>query len=226
MRQYGLLILFGVLLTVFTACDGITKSIKDTLNNSSTATEEQENADDTQSETNSFTHPDDRSEKKKARGVANDFIHDTEALGKAEEALKNLPRFKGKKIRLYSDVHFYDDGRVMLSVQHPDNPEYIDAYEYDDGAWSEPKPVQISVRTNIESKLFDLDKITFKTVATIANNYDEKAKTIEGAKPANHVYGVIWGSNFVWYPRSIDGSRQRFAIDFNLDGSITMFRRE
>lgn len=228
MKTYKLTILLIGSLNIMVACNSITKSIRDTFDDSSKAEK------DTAASASNLMPDTSKQETVQQRKIykevtpppVKDFLSDTLALGKAEQSLRKLPQYNGKKIRLYDDIHFYDDGRVMLNLQHPENPEYIDAYEYDDGVWSEPKPVQISIRTNLQSKLFDLDRIKFRTVSTIMNNYNEKAATIEGAKPVNHVYGIVWDGEFIWYPRSINGSRQRFAIDFNLDGSVKMFRRE
>ena len=156
----------------------------------------------------------------------NDFLTDSITLELAEKKLRALPQFAGKKIMLYNDIHFYDNGRVMTSIQHPDNPEYIDKYEYENGIWGEPKPVQISVRTDVESKLFDLDQMRFATVAKIIKTYNEKASTLEGAKLASHAYGIFSGGTLIWYPRTIDGSRQKYAIEFYKDGVLKSYKRE
>lgn len=226
MKTYKVLIFGLFMLPLVFACKGITESIRDTFNDR--AKDEKETTVPEDDANMSLGTDEIVSQKSTSQASATepDFLRDTVALEKAEQALRNLPQFNGKQIRLYNDVHFYDDGRVMLNLQHPENPEYIDAYTYDDGLWGEPKPVQISVRTDLKSKLFELDKMKFKTVATIVKNFNEKAASIEGAKAASHVYGIVWDGQFMWYPRTIDGSRQRYAIDFNLDGSVKLYKRE
>jgi len=207
MKRYHV---FGILwcLPAFMSCEGINNSIKDTFKTEVTEEEKLDTINDI------------------SISQENDFLFDSITLELAEKKLRALPQFAGKKIMLYDDIHFYNDGRVMTSIQHPDNPEYIDKYEYENGIWEEPKPVQISVRTDIESKLFNLDEIRFATVAKIIKTYNEKASTLEGAKPASHAYGIFSGGKLTWYPRTIDGSRQKYAIEFYKDGTLKSYNRE
>jgi hypothetical protein len=54
----------------------------------------------------------------------------------AEKALRDLPQYAGKEIFIYSSLHFYNDGSIRTMLQHPENPEYIDNYVYQNGVWS------------------------------------------------------------------------------------------
>lgn len=153
------------------------------------------------------------------------FVADGEALAQAEEALRALPAYQSKSLYLYGDVHFYDDGRISAKVKHPDNEEYIDAYNYQGGVWSGPLPVQISVRDDLQGKLVPLDSVPFSTVATITQHYNEKAAGILGAEPTNHVYLIIRNGFTQWYPNHIDGDREAWHIFFHRDGSVAIFGR-
>lgn len=229
--------MFGILLclSAFMSCEGINNSIKDTFKTEVTEEKKLDTINDVSiSKENDLKEEISKGETQAQKKLANtngninknDFLIDSITLELAEKKLRALPQFAGKKIRLYDDIHFYNDGRVMTSIQHPDNPEYIDEYEYENGIWEEPKPVQISVRTNVESKLFNLDQIRFATVAKIIKTYNEKASTLEGAKPASHAYGIFSGGKLTWYPRTIDGSRQKYAIEFYKDGTLKSYNRE
>lgn len=218
-------ILLGCALPLIWACEGVIRSVKDTLGDSTKVSNKK--TESVNPPTVDVDYEKLAPAEDKTPAPVYDFLLDTSALRKAEQALRGLPQFAGKNIRLYKDIHFYDDGRVMLKLQHPGNPEYIDEYRYQEGSWSGPEPVQISVRTPIENYIFDLDSMRFETVATIARHYNEKASSVEGAEAATHVYGIIWDKDrFIWYPRSINGSRERFGIEFTLDGAIKTFKRE
>lgn len=145
------------------------------------------------------------------------------ALEKAEDQLKNLPRYRNKEILLYQSVHFYDNGSINLMLQHPVNPKYIDAYEYRDGAWSAPKPV---LATDIERRTFPLDEIHFADAHRVIQVYNDRAAQVEGAKPTSDAYITIWDNRMRWAPRTINGTRERYDIQFNNNGTLKSFRQE
>ncbi|SKA21315.1 hypothetical protein SAMN04488128_1021614 [Chitinophaga eiseniae] len=154
------------------------------------------------------------------------FLMDEAGLKAAQASLLALPAYAGKKMYLYDDIHAYDDGRINLQLRHPDNPEYVDAYHYRNGRWTGPEPVQLSVRDKVEQKMIPLDDIDFASMARVYKNIAEKSATIEGAKTPTHIYGIVQEKRMLWYPASISGSRERYAISFNPDGSVKRFFRE
>lgn len=154
------------------------------------------------------------------------FLANEAGLNAAETALVNLPQYAGKNIFLYTSVHFYDDGSIHIQLQHPDNPGYVDAYEYRNGAWSAPKPQQVSIKDNMESRLAPLKKVRFANAAKVARAFNEKAAQVEGAQPATSVYVTIWNKEVRWYPITINGTRERYAIRFDADGNVISFERE
>ncbi|WP_293785917.1 hypothetical protein [uncultured Pedobacter sp.] len=127
-------------------------------------------------------------------------------LESAEEKLRKLPQYRNKEIVVYESVHFYEDCSINLSLQHPENPKYVDAYQYKDGAWSEPKPV---LARNIERRTFPLSKRNFAAAQKVIQIYNEKAAEIEGAKPTTTAYISIWDNGMRWFPSSINGSPER-----------------
>lgn len=198
--------------SLFLSCEKITKSIDETLKPNDTIVNRQyENA-------SRSAIPD---EEKKTN-----LLTDLKTLEKAENDLKKLPQYKGKEIFLYSTLYFYNDGRINAMLQHPENPKYIDTYEFNDGKWSTPKPVQLSVRDDVQGRLVSLNKISFVNAAKVAQVYNEKAKEVEGAQPATSIYISIWDNKIRWYPSSISGSRERYSIQFNDDGSLNSFQQD
>jgi hypothetical protein len=154
------------------------------------------------------------------------FLTNTNALQKAETALRNLPQYRGKEIFIYWSVHFYDDGSIHIMLRHPENPDYVDSYEYQDGAWSKPKPQQLSVNVDIASRSISLNEVNFTSIANVTRLYNEKAAQIEGAKPTTSAYMVVWDKVMRWYPGTINGSRERYSIQFNSDGTLKNFRQD
>jgi hypothetical protein len=154
------------------------------------------------------------------------LLTDTSQLARAEKALKNLPQYANKVIYIYSTVYFYADGNIMAMLQNPTNPAYIDSYNYKDGVWSKPQPVQLSIKDDIRSKLIPLNKFHFVNAAKVAGIYKEKAAQIEGAKTTADVYIYIFDNIPTWYPTLINGSRERYSIQFNTDGSLRSFKQQ
>ena len=144
-------------------------------------------------------------------------------LAQAEEKLRQLPQYRDREIVVYESVHFYEDGSIKLALQHPENPKYVDAYQYKDGYWSEPKPVQAR---NIERRTFPLSKINFADAHKIMQIYNDKAAQVEGAKPTTSAYISIWDDGMRWFPSTINGSRERYDIQFNNNGTLKSFRQE
>lgn len=172
-------------------------------------------------ETHSTTHT-----VKHTKAPRSNFLTKESWLNKAEAALKALPQYAGKEIFIYSSIHFYNDGSIHAMLQHPEDPRYIDKYEYRNGVWSAPEPQQVSVRDHIDSRLVSLSKIRFITAAKIARIYNEKAAEVEGAKATTSVYISIWDNEARWLPTTINGSRERYSIKFDKDGELKGFERD
>lgn len=149
----------------------------------------------------------------------------TVQLEKAEMRLRALPQYAGKNIQIYQSVHFDQDGRIRLTLQHPENPNYLDEYVYANGKWSAPEPVQAITR-NITRRLMPLDKISFPCAFKVLNLYNEKAAQVEGAKPTAYVYVSIWDDRMRWFPGTINGTRERYSIEFNPDGTLKSYGQE
>jgi hypothetical protein len=231
---------------LFSGCKQVLKSVEETFNPDNTAVSRQAQkqavADsldkpvvkqqqsfsitvETHTSTSTTTHHHAEG-KRHVDGESKRLLTDTTRLKKAEKALRALPQFAGKEIFIYRSVHFYGDGSIMLMLRHPENPNYVDNYTYRDGKWSAPTPAQISLHDEIDSKLVSLDRVRFANVARVAQVYNGKAAEVEGAKPAGTVYVSIWDNRMRWFPGTINGTRERYDIQFNEDGSLKSFRQE
>nr|WP_199000096.1 hypothetical protein [Flavobacterium sp. ASV13] len=221
--------------SLFLSCEQVSKSINETFEANDTVVSQEiqkpnpEPEVNTQGdvqqivktvlETHSVTHT-------HTEGKSVDLLTDTAALKKAEEALRKLPQYAGKEIFIYSTLYFYNDGLINVMLQHPENPKYVDIYDYKDGKWSEPKPLQLSVRDNVQKRLVPLNTIKFANVAKVTAIYNKKAEGVEGAKPLTSAYVSIWDNKMRWYPSNINGSRERYSIEFNDDGTLKSFKQD
>lgn len=234
MKKLIILMICGAL---FLSCEQISKSINETFKkNDTVVSKELEKTnpippENTQPDVNAIiktvleTHSTIlREHHIESKGI--DFLTNTEGLKKAEESLRKLPQYAGKEIFIYSTLHFYDDGTINVTLQHPENPKYVDAYEFRDNKWSEARPVRLSVRDDVQNRLVSLNRIPFISAAKVTDIYNKKVQEIEGAKPLTSVYISISDNKIRWYPTTINGSRERYSIQFNEDGTLKTFKQD
>ncbi|QSW89307.1 hypothetical protein J0383_00485 [Flavobacterium endoglycinae] len=212
------LIIATIICSILVSCQQIKQSINETFKPNDTVVEKEHELVQEQ-----------KFETSNSETTANEkivLLEHPEILQKAEEELKKLPQYAGKEIFVYSTVYFYNYRSINVLLQHPKNPKYVDTYEYKDGKWSEPRPVQLSVHDDIKGRLVPLSKINFVNASKVAEIYNQKASEIEGAEPLTSVYISIWKNQIKWYPTSIHGSRERYSIQFNDDGSLKEFKQD
>ena len=196
---------------LLTACNQITKSVDNTLNGRPR-----------QNKIDAFMSSDDN------HNSASNFLTDAGALAQAEKALRNLPELKGKKINVYSNLHMYNDGRIMISIQDPDTLQNVNAYAYSSvKEWGARQPVNVGgsvTAENISSQSISLDSIPFKTVAKMAKIYADSAKHVNSTSTIDHIYYEPQVRE--WYCSDIAGPRSSYEIYFNPDGSVKEFKKE
>lgn len=165
-------------------------------------------------------------------GGSEQKLTDAEYLQKAEDALREMPKFKGKSIMIFQEAFFYNDGRIKTCIQDPSNPDNVDQYEYSGGSWGEPQPVQLSGDGEMKDNLIPLDNFKFVTVAKIANTWMEKAKSVpdydETKNPLTMVgikLNTISGKPYIAVS-TIETMRAKYDIEFNLDGSLASFKKQ
>ncbi len=152
------------------------------------------------------------------------LLADVTLLNKAEKELKELPKFKGKEIKVFQQVYFYGDGRIKLAIQDPTKPENIDDYLFQNGKWQEPQPVQISGGGSMDDNVFPLNDIKFETVANINKQVEAKSKDIEGAQPLGALYYAMNpATGELRWMASVQGTRGNYTGMFNADGSLKSF---
>ena len=147
-----------------------------------------------------------------------------EALEKAENQLRALPEFQGKKIRLYRSTHFYQNGRIITEIQNPDEPRNIDRYTYRDGKWEAPEPVRISLSDKIEEHLIDLDSVPFVNAHNVYQVVIEKSAEL-GIEPRETIYVVPRNNKANWYPKTLETERSSYRMEFDSQGNLLSFEQ-
>lgn len=194
------------------SCQKLTRSIHDTLDGNSKEIAE-DNIVSSVSETS-----------KKDKSV--DFMADREALQKAENLLCNRPELKGKEIKIYQTIHFYADYRILLNIQNPDNPDYVDSYSYDDGIWKGPEPVVLSKSDDVAGNIVNLNQIPFVNANNTYKELVAKLQEIGSKSSSVTVYATTYGNKITWYPRTLSNERSRYSIEFNEDGTLRSFEQD
>ncbi|GEM_PF-619173 len=153
------------------------------------------------------------------------FLADSSALIAAEKALRERPELRGHEIFIYRSVHFYDDGRISLKIQHPEQKNYVDSYDYRDGKWSDPLPVVLSKRDNVAKDIVSLNRLPFKNANQVFLHLKEKLQQIDSRSGDYTVYAITSGNEIRWYPRTISNDRSKYSIEFNANGTIRSFEQ-
>jgi len=155
------------------------------------------------------------------------LLANTDLLNKAEKELKELPKFKGKEIKVFQNIYFYGDGRIKLAIQDPEKPENVDEYLFQNGKWQEPQPVQISGGGSMDDNVFPLNQIKFETVNSIYKQVAEKSKDIEGAEELSAAfYAMNPATGDLKWRTSVQGTRGSYSGLFNADGSLVSFDKD
>jgi len=154
------------------------------------------------------------------------LLADNATLVKAEKELKELPKFKGKEIKVFQKIYFYGDGRIVVSIQDPEKAENVDQYTYQDGKWQEPEAVQISGGGSMDANTFPLSQIKFETVNSIYKQVQEKSKDVEGAEELDAAfYAMNPATGELRWTTSVQGTRGNYTGIFNADGSLKSFEQ-
>lgn len=210
----------------FISCNQIRKSFEDTFKSSE---ENQENSikNETARDENATRQSDKRtSSAETIADVPQNFLADRDALMKAQKQLHEIPSFVNKQLHACSSIHFYDDGRVNITLQDPNTLEHIDEYDYRDGDWHNPRPVIYRDFQEINSNLYPLKSVSFEAVCRFYRQLMEKSLAIQGAQPITHIYyspGTPPEKGN--WRASVSGTRERYSAKADVSGNIIEFER-
>lgn len=214
MKHYSILLAFTLWLT---ACDSISKSIRDTLRSDTSFSPQPQNKQQPLQAPAPEPVPE--------AAPREPFAANPAALNEAEQLLRNRPEFKGKQIQVYKSIHFYSNYRVLTQLQNPDNPAYVDEYYFTNGKWEDPKPVRLSKNTDVAADLVPLDAVPFANAHNVYKALLEKYREIGGNPGDLTIYVILWNKKIRWYPGSIHNDRYDYDIEFKQDGTLRRFEQ-
>ncbi|MCP2040472.1 hypothetical protein L1281_001055 [Neisseria sp. HSC-16F19] len=155
-----------------------------------------------------------------------------EGLQKAKDELQALPQFQGKSVQVFQDVTFHlgKYKSIQINLQNPDNPEHVDHYEYKDGAWSEPVPVQLRGNGDLKDNLTPLEEIDFALVADLNKIWLEKAQEVGvedfDARAIRFDFDMTPRGPQRRWEAMLTTPRERYDLNFNLDGTVQEFKKQ
>lgn len=211
MKKNILLLLLPIFLL---GCKDFKKSIDDTLASAAPAEDSIKNRADQLQDADKHTE------------VRAPFASLPEKLELAEQQLRELPRFRGKTVNIFEYIYFYPDGRVIVKIQTPENPDFVDEYTYADGQWQKPEPVVLSKNDNVKARVVSLDKIPFKNANNVYKVLIEKGKEIGNKNDNQVIFAGERENTIVWSPRTISNERSRYTIDYHENGTLKSFEQD
>ncbi len=148
-----------------------------------------------------------------------------QALQKAEDALRRLPEFEGKAIKIYGSAHFYHDGRIVLGVEDAERPGFVDKYTYRKGKWKKSEPVSITHSNRFEDDLVALEKVPFTNANKVYASIREKMRETGSKETHLTVYFVPYKGTVLWYPTSLRTERSTYSLKFDEGGNLLQFKQ-
>ncbi len=169
------------------------------------------------------------SEPKAPPAPAPNRLFDEAWLVDAREQLLALPQFEGQPLKVFDDIHFYDDGRINLEVVDPLQPGNVDEYGFDEGVWTRGKPVnpnRMAPLITLERNSAPLADVDFAVVARIASALREhRARLQVEPEEVSHVYVVVRRGKLRWLPEDVHGDRESVELRYDAGGNVTAVRR-
>lgn len=211
MNKITLLLLVTISIAL-SSCTPFTQSIRDTFKTEEEVQHEQAHAE--------------QIENNRAPLQVIKTVSSIPALRAAEQALRDLPKLKGKSIMIRQSVHFFSDGRIVLQLQDPDTPQNIDRYIYRHGKWQDPTPVRITKADRLDQQLFSLDRISFATANKVYTTIKQKMKEIKSEDSEATVYLSFYNDRINWSPRSLRTPRGSYSLSFDEQGDLLSFEAD
>ncbi len=154
---------------------------------------------------------------------AEPYFLNEDLLAKAQEELQNLETYKGQDIKVFQE-YTVDKNSITIQLQDPNNPENIDELVYEDGAWSEPEPLQIMGDGDMSSNVFSLTEMPFTGVVQVAKTWQQEAEKMEDevTSELSFVDGEIDIMNGAlrWSASNMSTKRAQYNLAFKQDGTL------
>lgn len=159
------------------------------------------------------------------------LLEDAAALQAAEEALKNLPQFRGRAVNVFDNIDFFDGSRprIEADIQDPNRPEKIDHYVYDHGRWRYTDTLRIPPEgLDIPKKLTPLSRVKFADAAAVAAAWAQKARSVNAVVTEPYFVSYVLlekERKRFWHTAAIETVGEQYYLSFHADGSVWEFKK-
>ncbi|QMT44469.1 hypothetical protein [Neisseria dentiae] len=159
------------------------------------------------------------------------LLEDAAALQAAQDALKNLPPFRGKAVNVFDNIDFFDGvrPRIEADIQNPDRPEKIDHYVYDQGRWRYTDTLRIPPEgLDIPKKLTPLSRVRFADAAAVAAAWSQKARSMNAVVTEPYFVSYVLldkERKRFWHTATIEAVGEQYYLSFHADGSVWEFKK-
>ncbi|WP_326983215.1 hypothetical protein VUJ46_01320 [Chryseobacterium sp. MYb264] len=216
-----------IVLLLLTGCKDFKKSIADTLSDPGDPAKVSQKEDTLSTSSKSVAATKEHLELPEYKDeLPISIASDPGLLEDAEKKLRALPEFKGHAINIYEFIYFYGNGQIIVKIQNPGNPKYVDQYTFDEGQWQKPKPVALSKYTVVKDDIVSLDKVPFINANRVFKIVEQKKREIGSKDVTFTIYSGVGRKKVEWFPNAIQNERSVYSIDFNEDGTLRSFEQK
>ena len=118
-------------------------------------------------------------------------------------------------------MHFEQEGvsdSIDIYIVKP-GTEDVDNYKYSNGKWEGPNPVQLTGDGRMEDNVTPMSKIDFSKVPDMYKQLEE------GGKVSNLLVYIL-GRDGMYASWGVEGTREKYNADFDLNGNLTSYEKQ
>lgn len=143
------------------------------------------------------------------------------------DELKNKDGFKGHDLLVFQDIALMHSDEetvgntVDIYIVKP-GTEDVDNYKYSNGKWEGPNHVQLTGDGRMEDNVTPMSKINFAKVPDMYKQLE--AKDVEGGKVSSLLVYIL-GRDGMYASWGVEGTREKYNADFDLNGNLTSYEK-
>lgn len=161
--------------------------------------------------------------------ITPNLLQNTELLQNAKRDLQMLPEFKGKPLRVYHKIDFFNGTRprIELQLENPNMPNTLVFYTFEHGKWIQGEADDVSHIKNLSRQFTPLDEVDFGQVTHVAHIWQQKAKQIQAVEQTPYHVMFVWlpaQNKRFWHTPTLEATGKQFYLSVHTNGSIWEFK--
>ncbi len=150
---------------------------------------------------------------------------------KAISELQEKPGLKDKDIQIFHNVIITEQeglgNYIDINILVPDSKDKVDNYQYKNGKWSDPAPVQITGDGDMKDNVMPLSSIDFSKIPEIYRSAEEKAKSIEKGKVDKTLTYIYYIDERAYKAMiKIEGARESYTAMYDAKGKLLEMKKD